>query len=311
MQQAVLEHDIHAAERYVYFVQERYNRGITNELDLRIAQRELSALEAQRAPLTSKVAAAQYAIAVLCGEFPENMAGEFSKPGQIPQLPQALQTGLPLDLLRRRPDIHEAERQLAAATARIGVATADLFPHFALTGGAGYQAQGVGINPTHQNFLWSFGPSISWPLLDFGTLDAIVNIADLHTHALLMNYRQTILNAVEEVDRAASEYSAQQDRLKNLNKALEASQKAVNLASQRYDRGLTDALNVIDAERQEFDLERQYVAAQQTAAESFVALYKALGGGWEEYQQLPPIRQPLPAVIAALRRSVESDRSGQ
>ena len=96
-----------------------------------------------------------------------------------------------------------------------------------------------------------------------------------------------------------------------MNTALEASKNAVMLASKRYNRGLTDSLNVIDAQRQQFELERQYVDAQQAAAESFVALYKALGSGWEEYQQLPPIRQPLPAVIAALKRSVESGENAK
>jgi len=111
-----------------------------------------------------------------------------------------------------------------------------------------------------------------------------------------MNYKQTVLNAVKEVDSAASAYAAQQNRLKYLNQALTASGRAVSIASQRFDRGLTDSLNVIDAQRQQFDLEQQYVIAQQDAAEQFITLYKALGGGWEQYQKIPPIRQPLPAV---------------
>jgi outer membrane protein TolC len=126
-----------------------------------------------------------------------------------------------------------------------------------------------------------------------------------------MNYKQTVLNAVKEVDTAATAYDAQQDRLKNLRKALDASREALSLASQRYDRGLTDSLNVIDAQRQQFELERQYVIAQQNAAEQFIILYKALGGGWEQYQSIPPIRAPQPAIIAALRRSVESDDAAQ
>jgi NodT family efflux transporter outer membrane factor (OMF) lipoprotein len=302
MQQAVLAQNIGVARQYVDFVQQRYDRGITNGLDLTLAQRELATLQAQSAPLRAQVEAAQYTIAVLCGDFPENMAKELATPGQIPQMPQRLDTGLPLDLLRRRPDVHAAERALAGATARVGVATANLFPHFAISGAAGYQGQGLATLP--QNFIWSAGPSVDWPVLDFGTLDALVNIADLHTHALLMQYKQTVLAAMQEVDTAASAYNAQQERLADLNTALDASQKAVSLATQRFDRGLTDSLNVIDAQRQQFDLEQQYVVAQQTAAEQFIALYKALGGGWEQYQALPPIRQPLPVVIAALRTAL-------
>jgi len=209
---------------------------------------------------------------------------------------------LPLDVIRRRPDIREAERQLAGATARIGVATADLFPRVAITAGAGVQGQGFGVTPVVTKDIWSAGLLATWPLLDFGTLDALVDVADLRTHEMLVNYKRTVLNAVQEVDNAINGYAAQQDRLRNLGDALSASQRAVSLATQRYDRGLTDYLNVVDAQRQEYDLAAQYASAQMTAAEQFVALYKGLGGGWEEYQSIPPIRQPQPAVVAAFRR---------
>jgi NodT family efflux transporter outer membrane factor (OMF) lipoprotein len=309
MQVAVLKQNVEVAHKYLDFVTSRNQLGITNGLDVTLAQRQLSSLLAEVAPLQSQIDTAQYIIAIYCGEFPESMAHELSTPGVIPQVPGALDTGLPLDLLRRRPDINEAERQLAGATARIGVATANLFPHLAITGGAGYQGQGLGVSPTVNSFIWSAGPSLMVPILDFGTLDALVNIADLHTHAMLMNYKQTVLGAVQQVDSAASAYNAEQDRLNNLHNALDASQQSVSLATQRFDRGLIDSLNVIDAQRQEFQLEQDYVAAEQTAAEDFVALYKALGGGWEDYQKLPAIKRPLPAVIAALVRSVQSKQA--
>jgi len=307
MQLAVLQQNIGVAQKYLDFVTSRNTLGITNGLDVTLAQREMATLQAEVSPLKSQIDTAQYIIAIYCGEFPESLVQELASPGQIPQVPSALDTGVPLDLLRRRPDINEAERQLASATARVGVATANLFPHFALTGSAGYQGQGLGVSPPRQNFIWSAGPAALLPILDFGTLDALVNIADYNTHALLMNYKQTVLGAVEEVDSAASAYAAQQDRLNNLHNALDASQQSVSLATQRFDRGLIDSLNVIDAQRQEYQLEQDYVAAQQMAAEQFIALYKALGGGWEDYQKLPEIRRPLPAVIAALVRSVKPD----
>jgi outer membrane protein TolC len=224
------------------------------------------------------------------------------KPGLVPQVPERIDAGLPLDLIRRRPDIREAERQLAGATARIGVATANLFPRVAITAGAGGQGQGLGVTPVTNQSIWSAGVLATWPLLDFGTLDALVDVADLRTHELLLNYKRTVLTAVQEVDDAITGYAAQQDRLRNLGDALVASQRAVSLASQRYDRGLTDYLNVVDAQRQEYDLAAQYASAQMAAAEQLVALYKGLGGGWEQYQSIPPIRQPEPAVVAAFRR---------
>ena len=307
MQLAVLQKNTNVALDYFRLTQERFNRGITNELDLTLAKRQLATLEAEKKPLISQIYAAQYVIAVLLGEFPQDLAKELEKPEMIPQLPETIDAGIPLDLLRRRPDIRESERELAGATARIGVAVANLFPQVVLTGAAGYQGQGLGVTPNVQSSIWSIGPAVSWRLLDFGTLDAHVDIADLHARELLVNYKRTVLNAVREVDTSIDAYTGQQDRLHNLGEALAASQQAVSLANERYDRGLTDSLNVIDAERQEYALEEQYVSSQQAAAEQFIALYKALGGGWEQYQSLPPIHQPDPAVIAAFTRLLRPD----
>ncbi|MGO9689265.1 MAG: efflux transporter outer membrane subunit [Syntrophobacteraceae bacterium] len=306
---AVLEKNTRVALDYFNLTQERFNRGITNELDLTLAKRQLASEEAEKMPLIAQIHATQYVIAVLLGQFPEDLSKELEKPEMLPQLPETIVAGIPLDLLRCRPDIRQAERELAGATARIGVAVADLFPHVELSGAAGYQGQGLGVTPDIESSIWSIGPSVSWRILDFGTLDALVDIADLRTRELLVNYKQTVLNAVREVDTFIDSYLGQQDRLHNLSEALAASQQAVSLATERYDRGLTDALNVIDAERQEYTLEQQYVSSHQTAAEQYIGLYRALGGGWEEYQSFPPIRKPQPAVIAAFRRLLNPDDS--
>jgi NodT family efflux transporter outer membrane factor (OMF) lipoprotein len=307
MELAVLLKNIDLAQQYLNLTQERYSRGITNELDVTLAERQLATLQAEKMPLVSQINAAQDVIAVLLGNFPEDLTKELKRSGLIPSLPEKIDAGFPPALLKRRPDIHEAERELASATARVGVATADLFPHVIVAGGAGMQGQGLGVTPASGSFIWSAGPSISWSLLDFGTLDALVNIADLRTREMLANYKQTVLNAVAEVDTSLSSYESQQDRLGNLTTALTASQRAVSLSTERFNRGLTDSLNVIDAERQEFELEDQYVIAQRTAAEQFIALFKALGGGWEDYQSFPPIRQPQPAIIAAFTRLLSPD----
>jgi NodT family efflux transporter outer membrane factor (OMF) lipoprotein len=295
---AVLRKDIEVAHKYVDFVLERFNRGITNELDVTLAQRELAQLDAQVAPLSARIEAARYVIAVLIGEFPENLRNELERSGVLPALPGRVRTGLPIDLLRRRPDIAEAERELASATALIGVATADLFPQVAVTASAGRQ---TGVSPFLISPIWSVGPAIAAPLLDFGRLDAVVERTDYRARELLFAYKQTVLNAVREVDTAVDAYAAEQDRLRHLAEALAAARRAVTLATERFDRGLIDSLNVIDAQRQEYAIEQEYVAAQEAAAAQFVTLYKSLGSGWEDYQVFPPIRRPLPAVAAAFR----------
>jgi NodT family efflux transporter outer membrane factor (OMF) lipoprotein len=284
----------------------RYERGITNELDVALATRELATLEAEIAPVEAEVNAAQYTLAVLVGEYPEAMVQELSKPDLIPSMPAPTPPGVPLDLLKRRPDIQVAERELAAATARIGVATASLFPEVTLVGSIGSQGQGWGSTPSVNKHIWSFGPGAVWPLLDFGALDAEVDIAQLAARASMVNYRKTILTAVQQVDTAVDAYEAQQIRMEKLSTAMMAGERAVDLSTRRYNRGLTDFLNVVDAERQFYDLQEQYATAQVAQGEQFVLLYKSLGGGWQNYQTVPAIRRPQPAIIAAFRRVLSS-----
>jgi NodT family efflux transporter outer membrane factor (OMF) lipoprotein len=280
----------------------RYERGITNELDVTLATRELGVLEAQIAPVEAEVGAAQYTIATLLGLYPEDLIKELTPSEMVPAVPAVVQSGLPLDLLRRRPDIAQAERELAASTARIGVATGDLFPQLSISAAIGYQKQALGTTPVIGQHIWSAGPSAAWSLLDFGALDAQVEIARLRTRAQLVNYKRTIQNAVKEVDTTWDAYAAEQDRVAKLGDALVASQRAVTLANERYTRGLTDFLNVVDAERQEYDIEEQYSDAQVAVDEQFIALYRSLGGGWENYQSLPPVHIPQPAIIAMFHR---------
>jgi NodT family efflux transporter outer membrane factor (OMF) lipoprotein len=298
---AVLDQNIAAARGSQTLAQTRFDRGLTNEMDVTLAKRQLATLQADVAPLGAQIAASRHAIAVLLGLFPEDGAKELTKPGPLPALPGRVPVGAPVDLLRRRPDIGEAERRLAAATARIGVATAALFPTVVLTGAGG--AQGGVRAPSGVPVTWigSLGPSVYWPLLDFGALDAQIEVADLQTHELLVAYKKTILQAVQQVDDAAAAYKAQQDSLRSLDRALTAARQATQIATERYDRGLTDFLNVLDAERAEFDLEQRHVLARQAAADALVELYKALGGGWPPGQAIPPLPSPQPAAAAAVK----------
>jgi NodT family efflux transporter outer membrane factor (OMF) lipoprotein len=300
----VLSAAIEAMTESLRIVRIRYERGITNELDVTLATRELAVLEAQAAPVDAQVRAAEYTIAVLLGAYPEDLVKELSPAAMVPSVPGAVAVGLPVELLRRRPDIQQAERELAGATARVGIATAELFPSLFVSGSIGFQRQDAPGLPTIGQHIWSAGPGALWPLLDFGQLDAQVEIADLQARALLVNYKHTIQEAVRQVDSNAGLYAAQQVSLGKLGTALTASQRAVTLANERYERGLTDYLNVVDAERQEYDIEEQYAATQVAAAEEFIELYRSLGGGWEKYQSLPPIHRPEPAIIAMFQRTL-------
>lgn len=305
---AALHGAVGALQQSLDIVRQRYQRGITNELDVTLATRELNTVAAEVAVLDSQIKASQYTIATLLGAYPEDLVHELDPPGMLPNLPGSLAAGAPLTLLRRRPDIQEAEWELAAATARIGVAEGSLFPQVVLTGAVGLEHQGWGSTPPSlSQHIWAVGPGVEWPLLDFGALDAQVQVARLQTRALLINYKSMIQRAVQEVDTAVSGYQGEQQSLARLQLALVASKRAVTLAQERYDRGLTDFLNVVDAERQEYALEDQYAQTQVAAAEQLIALYRSLGGGWQRGQSLPPVVKPLPAVIAMFRSMLQAD----
>ena len=301
MRASVLHSSIDVLRQSLDLVTQRYERGITNELDVTLARRELASLQAQVAPVDAQVLAAQYTIATLLGAYPEDLVRELSAAGMVPSVPAVVDTGLPVDLLRRRPDIMQAERDLASSNAQIGVATADLFPQFIATGAIGAQRGDLGTAAPLGQHVWSLGAGALWPLLDFGTLDAQVQAAKWQTRALLVAYKRAIQTAVQQVDTTVAALRAQQASLASLGEALLASERAVTLANERYNRGLTDFLNVVDAERAEYAIQDQFIAAQTSVAEQFIALYRYLGGGWQSYQKIPGIVKPLPAILAIFR----------
>lgn len=298
--------DVATAQKTVDVLLTRFDRGLSNELDLTLARRQLATQQARVPELMAAVSAAESWLAILLGTYSADITKELDRGGRFPHIPERLRAGVPVDLLRRRPDIRAAERSLAAATARIGVATADLFPSVALTAGFGAQGgtkQGSGV-PIHGP-IWSFGPGAYWPLLDFGKLDALIDIQEQRTHEAYVNYRKTIIVAVEEVDQAIKQYRFDLAQQRTLGVALTASRRAVDLAMERYERGVTDFLNVLDAQRQHYALEDQNAVAEGVSVLQYVAFYKALGGGWELYDELPPIPVAQPAIIATVRRLVD------
>ncbi len=298
---------VRAARKIADVAQEQFNRGLTNELDVTLAKRELASTLAVIPELKAAISHQESVLGLLLGTFSSDVIPELRRARPLPRVPSRLRTGAPVELLRRRPDIRASERQLAAATARIGVATANLFPTVNFTAGFGVQGGELSATKTpapgpRNGPIWSAGPGGYWPLLDFGRLDALIDIQELDAHEALENYKRTILLAVEETDDAIKQYRAQQQRFRELQIALEQARKSVTLATERYERGLTDFLYVLDAQRQEFAIEDQAAIAQEGVVIQYVALYKALGGGWELYDELPPLRDPKPAIVATVAR---------
>lgn len=303
----IARNSVAAAQKTANLAQARFDRGLTNELDVTLAKRELALVQAQIPLLIAAISSVESRLAVLVGTFSSDILPQLRAFHGLPHVASRLRPGVPADLLRRRPDIRESERQLAAATARIGVATANLFPSVALIGAGGLQGgdKSSSSNTKPITDIWSFGPGAYWPVLDFGRLDALINVQELAAHEALVNYKKTILVAVEEVDDAIKQFRAQQQRLRDLETALQQARRAVTLATERYERGITDFLNLLDAEREEFTIEDQAAVAKEAVLIQYIALYKALGGGWELYDALPPIKGAQPAVVATVRRVLD------
>ncbi len=200
--------------------------------------------------------------------------------------------GVPSELLRRRPDIRSAEAAIHAATARIGVATADLFPKFTLTGSAGYQNNDFNSWLNWANRFWSFGPSVNWQIFNTGKTLSNIELNKALQEQSFIAYRQTVLVALQEVDNALIASVKEQDHFQALSKAVAANRKAVSLATELYTHGQTDFLNVLLAQRSLFVSEDALVQSTRTVSANIVALFKALGGGWEDSppasDQAPP-----------------------
>ena len=298
-----------ALHRAADLQRQRYQRGIVNELDAALADRELASAEANVDPLRAQLLAAERAVAVLVGDDPGALLAELDRPGALPTPPPAVDAGLPGELLRRRPDVRQAEAQVIAANARLGVATANLYPRLLLSAAAGGEGQGINRPYVDWRFIWTVGPTVQYPLLDFGTADARRQAADQATVESVANYRRTILSAVQQVDDGLTRYAADRGRLAGLTRAVDAARRAVDIATQRYDRGIIDYLNVLDAQRSLFALQDQVAVGRQSSVGDFVSVCQSLGGGWQGFAPPPPLRQPLPAVLATLSDATgHSDR---
>jgi len=218
---------------------------------------------------------------VLLGQAPGALLEELSPEGIIPAAPPGVPVGLHSVLLRRRPDVRQAERQLAAAAARIGVATADLFPKFSLTGAVGLESISAGDWFTAGSRFWSLGPTVQWRIFDAGRIRGNIRVQDALEEQALETYEKTVLTSMEDVENALVAYAKEKVRYQALKDAVDANRRSLQLANQLYTKGLVDFLNVVDAQRSLYQAQDQFVQSELTLSTNVIALYKALGGGWE------------------------------
>jgi NodT family efflux transporter outer membrane factor (OMF) lipoprotein len=217
---------------------------------------------------------------VLVGSSPESLLTELQESREIPVVAGTVPVGLPSDLLTRRPDVRAAERRIAAANARIGARESDLFPHFSLTGAAGFESLDSGNFLSGPSRYFSVGPSISWLVFDAGQIRDEMSAERARTDVAGAQYRKTVLTALGEVETSLVTYGRSEIQREALGREVVERRRALDLSKRLYANGLENYLTVLDAERELRTAEMSEAGANQSNTDSFIALVKALGGGW-------------------------------
>jgi len=277
---AIARQNIQAQEDALAIAQERSKKGISSDLDVQQAATVLAQTQAQVPSFESGLETAMHRLGVLLGQQPGALQAELSASAPIPATPPEVPVGLPSELLQRRPDVRQAERNLAAANARIGVATADLFPKFSLTGDLGFESVSTSDWISPGSKFWSLGPTVQWRIFDAGRIRANIRVQDARQEQALDAYEQTVLTSFEDVENALVAYAKEQVRHRSLEQAVGTSKDALNLSNQLYANGLTSFINVLDAERSLYQTQDDLVQSDQAVTQNLIALYKTLGGGW-------------------------------
>lgn len=262
-------------------IQDRVQAGLASDFDAARAEALVAATRSLLPPQEEAIHRAIHRLSVLCARHPKELEPLLMSPANQPAGFPRVPVGLPSDLLRQRPDLRRAERQLAAATARIGIAVADLFPRFYLTGAAGLDSVQASDFASAGSRFWSLGPTVRWPIFTAGRIRQNIRVQETRQEQAAIQYEQAVLISLEEVENALLAFGQEQERHGALTESERSCQRAMDLASGRYRGGLADFMEVLDAHRSLLAVQDQVTESRRRLGHSLVLLYKALGGGWE------------------------------
>jgi len=277
---SVIRENISAQQQTYALTQIRQQAGLASMLDVAQAQSLVADIESQLPAYETLVKQSIHALGVLLGREPAALALRLARSGSVPVASSKIIVDLPSELLLRRPDIRRAERQMAAANAAIGVATAELYPKINLAAFLGLQNMRItDITPLGKS--WSAASSLSMPIFNWGKLNANIKSKKRQYEQTFFSYQSTVLNAFKEVEDALVAYANELERHKALSQAVEADRLAVRLADERYQKGLTSFLDVLSSRQAFYQAQSNLVASEAKISSNLVALYKSMGGGWE------------------------------
>jgi NodT family efflux transporter outer membrane factor (OMF) lipoprotein len=280
--------NLEAQRRSAALTRQLRGAGFVGGLDTANADAAVYTTEAAIPILEQAARQAMYNLAVLLGQEPAALLEELTPVTAIPSPPPRVPIGLPSELLLRRPDVRRAEASLHAATARIGVATAELYPRFTLTGGLSTQGTKLSSLVNWNNSLWSIGPAVSWPIYEGGRIRSNIDLRTAIQEEVLYGYQRTVLIALQDVENALIAYEKEQQRYDALVNAVDANRRAVQFSTDLYTQGQADFLNVLNAQRSLLLTEDALVQSERTMTTNLVALFKALGGGWDPSNLIEP-----------------------
>ncbi len=275
----IAQNNLKAQKHTAEITRKLFNVGFDSGLDVANADSAVATTESQIPVFETAAQQSIYALSVLLARMPAELLKQLSPTTNLPGVPAQVPVGLPSDLLRRRPDIREAEAQLHAATAQIGVAIADFFPTFSLTGTMNWNNNLLRTWWTDASRSYSFGPSVTWPIFQGGAIVSNVHLQEALRDQAFITYQETVLAAFQDVENALIAFAKEQQHRKALNDAVVANRKAVDLSLQLYTEGMTDYLNVLNAQSSLYASEDALVQSERNIATDLIALYKALGGG--------------------------------
>ncbi|MBN2023584.1 MAG: efflux transporter outer membrane subunit [Pirellulales bacterium] len=278
--------------------EDRFTKGMVSQLDVQQALANMAATESMIPVLETNHRKARNRLCTLMGMPPRDLEARLGgATGKIPATPPEVAVGIPAELVRRRPDVRRAERQLAAQSARIGVAESELYPHIAITGNIGFEAENFS-----QLFDWTsiagrVGPGFRWNILNYGRIRNAIRVEDARFQQAVLGYQETVLRAGEEAEGAITAYLREQVRVRTLIASTNAVTRAVELANIQYQQGLIDFQRVLDSERALVLQQDQLAESRGNVAVNLVAVYKALGGGWQMRLVPMPPGSPVPAAM--------------
>jgi multidrug efflux system outer membrane protein len=278
---AITEQNTQLLKETFDVIKDRMEIGETSDFDLSRAQGEYELTRARIPNLKAELRASIYSLSVLLGLPPEALLSEMKAIKPLPTPPDMVPVGLRSEILRRRPDIRIAERELAASIADIGVETAELFPKFFLTGDIGSSASTFGDIFSDGTGLWSLASMIQWSVFEGGAIRARIDVQEAESEAALAKYEKSVIEALRDAETTLTRYGKELETRKRLAQGVESRRKSLSLAKQLFNAGEQDYLAVVDTERQLIDSEDDLIISETSSITMLIALHTALGGGWE------------------------------